>query len=56
VTVSSNFARQFAGEIAALASISLITTRQFAQPDDFGRTWYPTSRGLALLEETLWTR
>lgn len=55
VTVSSNYARKHAAEIAALSGCGLLTTRQFNRGGTFGRTWYPTARGLAILEEALWT-
>jgi hypothetical protein len=57
ITLSSNYARRHAHTIAVLAVTGYITTRQFAlSVEPFGRTWYPTSQGLALLEQVLWTR
>lgn len=46
--VSSNFARERAQEVAAAASLGLIST---AEGDSFGRTWRCTSKGVdAFLE------
>jgi hypothetical protein len=48
-TVQSNFSREFAQEIAALASLGMITTVEARR--DFGRTWRITSEGYELLKE-----
>lgn len=50
VTVSSDFAKARAAEVAALASSGLITTET---PEGFGRKWRLTSRGLTHLENSL---
>jgi hypothetical protein len=47
--VSSNFSREQAQEIAALASLGMITTREGRQ--DFGRSWRITADGYELLKE-----
>ena len=46
-TVSSNWARTNASEVAAAASCGFITTQT---PTGFGRSWRLTSKGLAVLE------
>lgn len=47
--LQSDFARTNAQEIAALASLGLITTRE--APHQYGRTWRITGEGLAFLKE-----
>ena len=47
-SVSSDWARYHAAEVAAAASRGLVTT---AQGRAFGRLWRPTAAGLALVEE-----
>lgn len=46
-TVQSNFARKYAPEVAAAASLGLLTTRS---PDGYGTTWRPTLIGQLFLE------
>ena len=48
-TVSSEFSRYHAKEIAALASMGLITTRE--SPNEFGRFWRVTEEGIAHLRD-----
>lgn len=52
VAVQSNYARKNAQEVAALASMNMITTKvvRGAYPV-FGRTWRVTVNGLRLLSE-----
>lgn len=47
-TVSSDWARKWAPEVAAVASLGLITTRQGGA---FGRSWRLTTRGLEEVEK-----
>lgn len=47
--VQSNFCREHAQHIAALASLGMITTREGRY--DFGRSWRVTSDGYDLLKE-----
>lgn len=47
--LQSNFAREHDQEIAALASLGLITTRE--APHQYGRTWRITGEGLGFLKE-----
>lgn len=49
ILLQSNVARQFDQEIAALASLGLITTKE--APHTFGRIWRITEEGLGLLRE-----
>ena len=48
-SIQSNFVRGFDQEIAALASMRLITTKE--APYQYGRTWRITETGLFLLRE-----
>ena len=50
VTTQSNFARENAVEVAALASLGRITTRKEA-PEIFGNVWRITFEGLLKLTE-----
>jgi len=47
LSIQSNGARVFALEVAAAASLGLITNEG---PDGFGRVWYVTSKGIDWLE------
>lgn len=47
--VQSNFSRTYAQQIAALASLGLVSTRTSRQ--EFGRQWRVTSDGYDLLKE-----
>ena len=47
--LQSNFARFHDQEIAALASLGLITTKE--APHQYGRTWRITEEGLGFLKE-----
>lgn len=47
--LQSNFARTYDQEIAALASLGLITTKE--APHQYGRTWRITEEGLGFLKE-----
>lgn len=47
--LQSDFARQHDQEIAALASLGLITTKE--APHQYGRTWRITGEGLVFLKE-----
>ena len=49
IHLQSNVARTFDQEIAALASLGLITTKQ--APHQYGRIWRITEEGLGLLRE-----
>lgn len=49
VSLQSNIAREFDQEIAALASLGMITTKQ--APHSYGRIWRITEEGLGLLRE-----
>jgi hypothetical protein len=49
VSLQSNIAREFDQEIAALASLGLITTKE--APHSYGRIWRITEEGLGLLRE-----
>ena len=49
VLLQSDFARRYDGEVAALASLGLITTK--IGPFRFGRTWRVTADGLLHLKE-----
>ncbi len=49
-TVSSTFAREYAAEVAALASLGFITTKMTG--DIFGRIWRLTPKGLHHLHAT----
>lgn len=48
--VQSNTAREFAAEVAAAASLGLITTDLFGT---FGRTWRVTDSGIRFVKERL---
>lgn len=48
-TVQSNFARENAQEVAALASLGMISTSEGRRA--FGRTWRVTADGYELLKE-----
>jgi hypothetical protein len=48
-SVSSNFAREKAQEVAAAASIGFISTLE--APDMYGRTWHITGPGLQHLRD-----
>lgn len=50
-SVSSDFARAKAQEIAALASLGYITTMLPASRGVFGKLWRPTALGLLKLQE-----
>lgn len=51
-SVQSNFARKFAQEVAALASLGMITTKVVrGQTPVFGRVWRITKEGLEFLSE-----
>lgn len=47
ISLQSNIAREFDQEIAALASLGLITTLE--APHTYGRIWRITEEGLGLL-------
>lgn len=47
--VQSNFARKYATEVAACASVGLITTK--VKSTTFGTTWYITKQGLESYHE-----
>ncbi len=49
IHLQSNIAREFDQEIAALASLGLITTKE--APHQYGRIWRITEEGLGLLRE-----
>jgi len=49
ISLQSNIAREFDQEIAALASLGLITTKD--APHSYGRIWRITEEGLGLLRE-----
>jgi len=49
VLLQSNLAREFDQEIAALASLGMITTKE--APHLYGRIWRITEEGLGLLRE-----
>lgn len=49
ISLQSNTAREFDQEIAALASLGLITTKE--APHQYGRIWRITEEGLGLLRE-----
>jgi hypothetical protein len=49
ISLQSNLAREFDQEIAALASLGLITTKE--APHQYGRIWRITEEGLGLLRE-----
>lgn len=49
LSLQSNYTRQFDQEIAAMASMGLITTKD--APHTFGRVWRITEEGLRLLRE-----
>jgi hypothetical protein len=49
ILLQSDFARRYDWEIAALASLGLITTK--IGPFKFGRTWRVTAEGLIHLKE-----
>jgi len=49
ISLQSNIAREFDQEIAALASLGLITTKE--APHQYGRIWRITEEGLGLLRE-----
>jgi hypothetical protein len=49
ISLQSNLAREFDQEIAALASLGMITTKE--APHTFGRIWRITEEGLGLLRE-----
>lgn len=49
IHLQSNVARQFDQEIASMASLGLITTKE--APHTYGRIWRITEEGLGLLRE-----
>jgi hypothetical protein len=49
LSLQSDTSRQFDQEVAALASLGLITTKE--APHQYGRTWRITEEGLGLLRE-----
>jgi hypothetical protein len=49
LALQSNHSRKFDQEIAALASLGFITTKE--APHTYGRTWRITEKGLGLLRE-----
>ena len=49
ISLQSNLARGFDQEIAALASLGMISTKE--APHTFGRIWRITEEGLGLLRE-----
>lgn len=49
LSLQSNYARQYDQEIAALASLGLITTK--VAPHTYGRIWRITEEGLGLLRD-----
>lgn len=49
VSLQSDYAREFDQEIAALASLGMITTK--LAPHTYGRVWRITEEGLGLLRE-----
>lgn len=49
LSLQSNYTREFDQEIAAMASLGLITTKE--APHSFGRVWRITEEGLRLLHE-----
>jgi len=49
LSLQSEVARQFDQEVAALASLGLITTKE--APHSYGRIWRITEEGLGLLRE-----
>lgn len=49
LSLQSNYTREFDQEIAALASLGLISTKE--APHTFGRVWRITEEGLLLLRE-----
>lgn len=49
LSLQSDFVRSFDQEIAALASLGLISTKE--APHTFGRVWRITEEGLRLLRE-----
>lgn len=51
-SVQSNYARQYAQEVGALASLGLITTKVIRGMEPvFGRVWRVTLAGMKLLKE-----
>lgn len=50
VMVSSNYAREKARAIAALASAGYLTTETYEPEDPYGRVWHPTAAGLGWLK------
>lgn len=50
IAIQSNFAREHAAQVAAAASLGLITTSLMG---DFGRTWRVTELGLRLANERI---
>ena len=51
-TTKSDFAREYADQIARLASMNLITVK--VNPDIYGRRWRITQKGMDELDEYLW--
>jgi hypothetical protein len=51
-STKSNFAREFADEIAMAASLGWITSQ--GADRRFGRCWYVTPEGLAILKQLEW--
>jgi hypothetical protein len=49
ISLQSDYTRSFDQEVAAMASLGLITTKE--APHVFGRTWRITEEGLRLLRE-----
>ncbi len=49
LSLQSEVAREFDQEVAALASLGLITTKE--APHSYGRIWRITEEGLGLLRE-----
>ncbi len=49
LSLQSNLVREFDQEVAALASLRLITTKE--APQTYGRTWRITEEGLSLLRD-----
>jgi hypothetical protein len=49
LSLQSNFVREFDQEVAALASLRLITTK--VAPHTYGRVWRITEEGLSLLRD-----
>lgn len=51
-SVSSNFARQYAGHVGMAASMQLITTR--ITKNVYGSVWQITAKGIRVLNELEW--